>query len=217
MQSTVLLTDTTKARFLAYVSPEPNTGCWLWLGCYTTHGYGKMSVAGIEQAAHRISYALFKAQPGPLHIRHKCDTPACVNPDHLELGTPADNTQDSIKRGRKPVGTESKNTHLSNVDVLDIIKSRNSYSALAAQYNLALMTVHKIKTGKTWRHLHTSDVVPFINAPRLRRKLTWDKVEVIRSSTLSHRKLAKLFGVDASIIHDVKTFKTWKKRLPKEC
>lgn len=82
--------------------PEPNSGCWLWLGCVDPKGYGRISRRTFgETLAHRYAFisAGFKAD-GVL-VCHRCDVPSCVNPDHLFSGTHVDNTTDMIKKGRK--------------------------------------------------------------------------------------------------------------------
>lgn len=93
-------------RFEQFVSPEPNTGCWLWSG--GGEPYGVFWVDGLSVSAHRFSRLAFG---GPvedgLHIDHKCRVKCCVNPDHLEPVTPQENA------ARKPIqGNQYKNaTH----------------------------------------------------------------------------------------------------------
>jgi hypothetical protein len=75
-------------------------GCWLWLGD-KRNGYGSVWVDGRRQYAHRAIYAELVGPIAPgLVVRHNCDTPACVNPEHLEPGTQADNLRDMSDRGR---------------------------------------------------------------------------------------------------------------------
>lgn len=81
--------------------PEPTTGCWLLSASVDRDGYGIASLRQIERKAHRLSYAAFVAPiPETLHALHRCDTPPCVNPDHLFLGTNADNVRDMHAKGR---------------------------------------------------------------------------------------------------------------------
>ena len=81
-------------RFWLYVSPEPNSGCWLWIGHDNHKGYGRISVNGRLKQAHRVAYEMHKgAIPVGLHIDHLCKITCCVNPDHLEAVLPAENTR----------------------------------------------------------------------------------------------------------------------------
>lgn len=88
-------------RFKRY-SPSGDEGeCWIWQGSIA-NGYGQLSgPKSVPYKAHRLAYvfAYGSISDGAI-VRHRCDTPACVNPRHLELGTQADNMQDASKRGR---------------------------------------------------------------------------------------------------------------------
>jgi hypothetical protein len=77
------------------------TGCWEWQGCTTRCGYGRIGKGrdGWE-ATHRVAWKLTHGDTGDLYVLHSCDNPPCCNPDHLFLGTPKDNTQDMMQKGR---------------------------------------------------------------------------------------------------------------------
>jgi hypothetical protein len=78
---------------------EPNSGCWLWLGADDGRkGYGRVNPSKYGQRqAHRVMYEMYKGPiPSGLIIDHKCKTPSCVNPDHMEPVTNLEN----MKRGR---------------------------------------------------------------------------------------------------------------------
>lgn len=93
-------------RFDDKYIPEPNSGCWLWTGSLNRFGYGKFYARGASWLAHRFSYELrIGPVPEQLHVCHKCDVTQCVNPDHLFLGTHADNMRDKSLKGRSRTGT----------------------------------------------------------------------------------------------------------------
>lgn len=95
-----------RERFYARVSPEPNSGCWLWAGGYFVSGYGSFHDRHTAERrrwrAHRLSYVIHFGPivPDELYVLHRCDTPGCVNPDHLFLGTQQDNIADCYSKGR---------------------------------------------------------------------------------------------------------------------
>jgi hypothetical protein len=80
--------------------PEPNSGCWLWLGSTDKLGYGKVNVGG-HYLAHRLAYAdTVGPIPDGMLVLHRCDMPSCVNPEHLYVGDDQDNMDDMVERGR---------------------------------------------------------------------------------------------------------------------
>ena len=100
-----------QARLLAKVSPEPNTGCWLWTGAVDEDGYGRFFYRGKNRHAHRVSYELHAAPiTDGRFVCHTCDVRLCVNPLHLWLGTNADNIRDGVRKGRILVPSYSPST-----------------------------------------------------------------------------------------------------------
>jgi hypothetical protein len=125
-------------------------GCWLWAGKPNKiNGYGRIRVNGVITGAHRFSYALAHGDiPSGMLIRHKCDTPLCVRPDHLLAGTDKDNAQDCIDRGRKPKGERVGSAKLSNDDVSAIQYFYNKRGwgvvRLARKYKVDRSTIYRI-------------------------------------------------------------------------
>lgn len=105
--------QTLAERLERWSMPEPNSGCWLWLGALTD-GYGVLHANG-ERMAHRVSYEHYVGPiPEGLVIDHKCRTRCCINPRHMEPVTPAENT----RRGWPCTKTHCKHGHALTPDNL---------------------------------------------------------------------------------------------------
>jgi hypothetical protein len=91
-----------KAKLLNKAMPIPECGCLIW-NRSNRNGYGLLNFKGKATSAHRVSWIVhYGPIPEGLCVLHKCDTPACINPHHLFLGTHQDNMSDCIKKGRHP-------------------------------------------------------------------------------------------------------------------
>lgn len=146
-------------RFEERVMPVPYSGCWIWMLSLRHFGYGQFGVASDKSVlAHRFSYEVYKGEiPKGMLVCHACDTPSCVNPDHLFLGTHKDNTQDMLRKGRfnPPTGERQ---HVSKLKWEDVPSIKEMYangisqSKIAKQYGLHQSTVSVLLNNKTWKN-----------------------------------------------------------------
>ena len=113
-----------RERLEKYYHPEPNSGCWLWLGHLPRDGYGKLTVGSSTQA-YKASYVFYKGEyPKNLELDHTCRTPSCVNPDHLEAVTHKTN----MERGTRATSTHCKNGHPLDEENTYIFQKKNGYT-----------------------------------------------------------------------------------------
>jgi hypothetical protein len=141
-------------RFEHRAMPEPNSGCWLWLGALNKKGYGIVNSGRGSNLAHRVSFLLYKGEiPTNMKVLHRCDNPCCVNPEHLFLGTPADNSEDMITKGRSSYGEKHYNAKLTEQDVLSTLNSGESSGSLAAHFSVSVWAIHDVRNNRTWKHL----------------------------------------------------------------
>ncbi len=151
---------TIKEKLDYYSIPEPNSGCWLWIGGVAGQGYGHTSINGKDNLAHRVSYEAYNGPiPEGMFVCHKCDTPACINPDHLFLGTPKDNLQDASKKGMMMHGEKHIRAKISEQQAIEIFHDKRAQRVIGNSYGITQPTVRAIKTGKTWKHLKLKEPV----------------------------------------------------------
>lgn len=106
-------------RLWALIMPEPNSGCWLWMGWLHKDDYGCLRYHGRRILAHRASWMAYRGPiPSDKCVLHKCDVPQCVNPDHLFLGTHIDNMEDM----------KNKNRHFSRLSISQVREIKTELS-----------------------------------------------------------------------------------------
>ena len=127
------------------------TGCWYWLGGDTPAGYGRFWLNGKTVSPHRIQYERYHgAIPEGMWVLHTCHCghKGCVNPYHLELGSPKENAQHKLNGPKHNSGTQAFNSRFSEQDIADIRASSKSRSALAREYGTCPSHISKIVLHK---------------------------------------------------------------------
>ncbi len=145
-------TDAQIAAFWGKVIKGP--GCWLWTGATNHGGYGVFGTKP-QWRAHRMAYVLDVGPTPKGHmILHACDRPRCVRPNHLWVGTHAENMRDMSKKQRRHGSTNPK-AKLTEVDVLEIRAARSHSTApqLADTYSVSTHTIYSVWGRHTWTHI----------------------------------------------------------------
>ncbi len=166
----IVITNSLKRRFWRKAEIVLLDDCWKWLGTKDRRGYGRLNLGrrghGIAKA-HRVSYALHFGDPGDLEVCHRCDNPACVNPNHLFLGTHADNMADMAQKGyRKGIydgpthrnrGEKNGQSKLTEDDVQKIrtaaTAGEKSQRQIAKEFGIRRQTISRIVRGECWSYL----------------------------------------------------------------
>lgn len=144
----------TASERLAELSVAESSGCIRFTGHLDGEGYGRIMVARVKYMAHRLSYSLNNGPiPDGYVVRHKCDNPSCINPEHLEVGTQADNIADKVSRGRQARGSGAGRAILTEESVREIRSSQLKVSELSTLYGVSVVSIRNILRRKTWQHV----------------------------------------------------------------
>jgi hypothetical protein len=135
---------------------DDDTSCWEWQAG-TTDGYGKFHVGPGNDRAHRVAYRLERGpiEPGK-DVMHKCDNRLCCRPDHLQLGTRAQNTHDMVSKGRQARGAKKWTAKLSEEQVLQLRQRHTqgeTLARLAPEFGISPKNASQIVCGDTWKHV----------------------------------------------------------------
>lgn len=144
-----------KLRFYGWTISD--AGCWVWQGPINGKGYARMTLNSKSVEVHRVAYEHWNGKiPDGLVVRHTCDNRPCINPEHLIIGTLADNIQDKVDRDRQARGTGTSAAKLVEQQVLEIRERRAggcTLRVLALEYGVSEATVSHIALRKTWTHI----------------------------------------------------------------
>lgn len=204
-----------RARFEANVHIVPFSTCHYWGGAINDAGYGMLDVNGKWVRAHRVSYEIHKGaipeiNGNPALLRHVCDTPLCVNSDHLIPGTQADNMRDAAERGRMPSGERHHKCRVSDADLATImvdIAAGGRATELAEKYGVSASFIATLRhgggrsrggekpTGRSDRQISDQKALAIYAA--------------IRSGARTGREVAEIFGVSATMVSDIKRGRTY--------
>lgn len=164
-------TEKELARFWAKVDKNgptpvhvPGLGnCWIWTGAKARKGwpYGRLRTNKRWISAHRFSFELVNGPiPRGRLILHRCDTPPCIRPEHLRLGTSKDNTRDMFEKGRAAhagaLGEANSHAKLTEQQVIAIRQRFHRgelIRRLALEYGLGVSAISSIVNGRTWKHV----------------------------------------------------------------
>lgn len=153
-------------------SDDPD-GCWDWTAHLNSDGYGSLKIGERNVGAHRVSYEIHHGPiPEGLIVRHSCDRPICVNPDHLGIGTHLDNARDRDSRARGSRGDKvpyENRARGANVNsarlteeqvkvILQRLAQGERQVDIAADFGVGKALISRIATGKTWQHVTGSMV-----------------------------------------------------------
>jgi hypothetical protein len=221
--------ESIEQRFADSYIPEPNSGCFLWIKSVDAYGYGDFLISKIPLGdgkrkrerikAHRLSWQLHRGEiPEGMWVLHKCDVTGCVNPDHLFIGMPADNSADMVRKERQARG-EDFDRKLTEQDVREIRASTDTHEALAARYGVNQATIGEIRNRQIWKHVGGGEDYD----GRLRQglpgeknasaKLRADDVLAIRAQLATGARLVDLgreYGVSAELIGAIKARRIWR-------
>jgi hypothetical protein len=143
-------------HFWSRVKIADEQSCWLWEGATNKFGYGVVKIFGKTRRAHCVAYEFtHKISVIGFVVRHTCDNPSCCNPNHLALGTNADNMADKVLKGRHSHNETHGMAKLTNAQVLSIRRLHETgnftQQELADKFNIGRSRIWDIINNKRWK------------------------------------------------------------------
>jgi hypothetical protein len=143
------LMETITSRIEKNTIRIPEAGCWLWTGSIRGKGYGQLTLPGrVQVGAHRAAYEVYVGPvPEGMYVLHKCDVPLCCNPAHLFIGTPKDNMQDCVEKGRlRPgrVGAPRKVSDEQRITIAELRSQGMLQRQIAQQFGITQVRVSQL-------------------------------------------------------------------------
>lgn len=211
-------------RFTLTLKRAPVSQCLIWKGTKTDKmGYGEIIIDGKKTRAHRFSYEHVHGPiPEGMVVCHRCDTPACVNPNHLFLGSVAVNNADMRSKGRHAHGEIVPQAQLTGLQVRDIIRRLGAgepAKPIAREYGVHFVTISDIKLGRTWSHLPGTEGLPTLEQMQTAKPLSKHvavldaekvgRIKALMAQGVARKQIAIDFGVSKAAIDHIGSGRTW--------
>lgn len=149
-------------RIMECLDVRSDYECWEWVCGRHQQGYGIIQIDDKKKKAHRVVYEMIVGPiPPGMKLLHKCDNPPCCNPNHLFLGTQADNIRDCESKGRSiHKAINGSRNGMAKLNEEDIVTIRRLYADgafsqyhIASNFGVSQTIIHRVVTNKAWRHV----------------------------------------------------------------
>lgn len=214
--------------FSKVIDPQDPNKCYLWIGSTVPKGYGVISINNRQTYVHRVSYQYYyKEDPTGMYVCHTCDTPNCVNPKHLFLGTALDNNTDMYEKGRnnQPKGNSAPTAILYEVQVIQILEDSmtgkySSIAEIARKHLVKFMAISAIFHNRSWKHITKDYDLPTLlqnitgSNTKCGAVLTEDEVRDIKRRIKNSESVNSIYQsyqhkIERSVIYNIRSGKSW--------
>ena len=189
--------------------PEDLTKCWIWKGSYDSDTYGLFWLKGKTERAHRIIWGYYNGTiPSNQFVCHDCDTPSCVNINHLFLGTNSENTQDKVIKNRQSKGSNHSMASTTETELDDLFQrvllgEIINYDQILREYGISDYKIQQIINGGGWKHIgskYPMDKIKNILDGSHRRRILLTNTQVNEIRTYfkygkNRREISKIYNI----------------------